>query len=120
LWKSKSLEEFYWKTIRPEGDLVAVAYSHRLGIEPAQQRAVLRHKFDVPALGALEHDIPPGGAIGQEGEFGEDVTIEFVVAAQALHSAYARGRFLIRGRFIDRHFLEVVDTIFSSNDSTAT
>lgn len=110
--------EFYRKIIGG-GLLIAVAHGHRLGVQPAQQRAILRHKLDVTALRALQHDVAAGGAVGQEGKFCEDVTVELIVAPEALHSARARRGFLFDvrrtgpGNFFDTH------TSFPSRDSTS-
>jgi len=43
-------------------NLVAVAYRHRLGVQPAQQGAILRHKLNVAALGAFQNDVAAGGS----------------------------------------------------------
>lgn len=109
--------------------LVAVTDRNRLGVQAAQQWAILRHELDVTALGALQHYIAAGRTIRQKREFGEDVAVEFIVATQALHPAHAsRGLFLrLRGygpagsfdgwlfnaRFLGTH------TNFPSRDSTS-
>ena len=107
-----------------EGYLIAIAHGHRLGVQPAQQRAILRHKLDVPALRALQHDVATGRAVGKECKLGERVAIELVMATEALHSSRAgRGLFLRLRRigaadffysaFFDTH------TSFPSKDSIA-
>ena len=71
------------------GCLIAIAHCDRLGVQAAQQRAVLRQKLDMPALGALEYYIATRRSVWQKRELGEHVAIEFVVTAQALYASGA-------------------------------
>lgn len=109
--------------------LVAVTDRDRLGVQAAQQWAILRHELDVTALGALQHNVAAGRAIRQKREFGEDVAVELIVATQALHSAHAGGGLLLRlrgsrsagsfdGWLLDARFLGA-HTNFPSRDSTS-
>src|SRR5579871_7069452 len=61
------------RNLTPTGHVtsVAVADCHRIRLQTLQQRAVLRQKFEVPALGAFQHYVAALRAIGEKRQLGE-------------------------------------------------
>jgi hypothetical protein len=80
-------------------NLVAVADCDGIRFQPLQERAVLREKFKMAALGTFEHDVPALRAVGKKRQLGEDVAIDHMLAAKALDAAGGAGHGLF-GRLV--------------------
>lgn len=74
----------------PSGS-VAIAHRYRVCPQAVQQRAVLRKELEMAAFRTFEHHVAAGSAVREERELGENVAVDLVSAAQALHFAENAG-----------------------------
>jgi len=103
--------------------LITIAHGHWLGVQASQQRTVLRQELDVTAFRTFQNYIAAGGAVRKKCKPREDVTIQFVVAAEALHSSNAGRRLFLRlgrrngavfffsGHFFNTHCVYLLETL---------